>query len=148
MGLSPSGASTQDILYCEWFDDATWRSTWRPLVVFGAFDRPQRIDLYYRDSNPAHEAEVVSRTGAVKHGIPNAVEAGPPLRRRGGDRLRGDLLPLLRRTANRARGERGWRGVVSPRGGATSLGKTAPAPRGGCSCPTSPPANERRETSS
>src|SRR2546429_10025490 len=107
MGLSPSGASIQDILYCEWFDDATWWSTWRPLVVFGAFDRRQGIDLYYRDSNPAHEAEVVGRTGAVKHGIPNAVEAGPPLRRRGGGRLRGDLLPFLCGTAHGARRERG-----------------------------------------
>src|SRR2546429_7237094 len=126
MGLSPSGASIQDILYCEWFDDATWWSTWRPLVVFGAFDRRQGIDLYYRDSNPAHEAEVVGRTGAVKHGIPNAVEAGPPLRRRGGDPLPGDLLTLFCRTPHGAPGERGWRRVVSPRGGPTSLPTTAP----------------------
>src|SRR2546430_6200294 len=109
MGLSRSGASIQDILYCECFDDVTWWSTWRPSVVFGAFDRRQRIDLYYRDSNPAHEAEVVGRTGAVKHGIPNAVEAGPPLRRRGGDRLHGDLLTLLCRPPNRGRGVAGGR---------------------------------------
>src|SRR2546430_17364980 len=100
MGLSRSGASIQDILYCECFDDVTWWSTWRPLVVFGAFDRRQEIDLYYRDSNPAHEAEVVGRTGAVKHGIPNAVEAGPPLRRRGGGWLSREPLTFLSRTAH------------------------------------------------
>src|SRR5438094_8663868 len=120
MGLFPAGSIHPRHLALRVVRRRNMVVTWPASVVFGAFDRRQRIDLYYRDSNPAHEAEVVGRTRAVKHGIPNAVEAGRPLRGRGGDCLRGDLLPLLRSTANGACGLRWWRRVVSMRDAPTS----------------------------
>ena len=75
------------------------------IVVSDLFDRRPRIDLYYRDSNLVHGTGVVGRMWVVRDGLPDALEADRPLCRRGGHCLRDDLLPFLRRTANRgARG--------------------------------------------
>src|SRR5438094_5669372 len=65
MGLFPAGSIHPRHLALRVVRRRNMVVTWPASVVFGAFDRRQRIDLYYRDSNPAHEAEVVSRTGAV-----------------------------------------------------------------------------------
>src|SRR3989442_12231176 len=67
------------------------------VVVYpGLFDRRPKNHLYYRDSNLDHEAGVVRRTGVVRDGLPDALEADPSLHRRGGDFLRGGLLRRLR----------------------------------------------------
>src|SRR2546426_6176924 len=75
------------------------------VVVYpGLFDRRPRNHLYYRDSNLDHEAGVVRRKGVVRDGLPDALEADPPLHRRGSDCLRRDLLHCLRIAA-----DTGWK---------------------------------------